>query len=58
MPDRLCLKIGIGRMRIELHPESSEVDVECILQGSGTTNVWRIVMHVNICQVILGVVIS
>ena len=57
MSDIFYLLIGIFRMRIEWHPTILEFEVECRLQGSGRTNVWWIVMHVKICQVILGVAI-
>ena len=54
MLSRSSFLIGIGIIQIEWNPSIFEVGVECCLQGSWKTIFWLIVMHVNICQVILG----
>ena len=54
---RSFLLIGIVRRRNEWHPTIFEVEGECWLQGPLSKNVWWIVIHVNIYQLILLVAI-
>ena len=53
-----CILEVIYIRRIEWHPTTFEVEVECCLEGSGEKTIWWIVMYVNIFRVFLGVVIG